>query len=161
MHRVSLSVLLSAFSLLAQTPRKASVPNASVNAMLAYPLTMPNLDQYAQASRAMSALIAKDPGVLAKLKPSTTDAPNSIDETVAFTKKHCPECVSVVEKSMPYREYVLFQGGLMISYVSAIRPRTASKVHVTPENLKFIVTNREKIDRILAEQRQQPGASKP
>lgn len=161
MHRVSLSVLLSAFSLLAQAPRKASVPNASVNAMLAYPLTTAKLDQYAEASRHMSALIVKDPGVLAKLKPSTTDAPNSIDETVAFTKKHCPECVSVVEKSMPYREYVLFQGGLMISYVSAIRPRTASKVHVTPENLKFIVTNREKIDRILAEQRQQPRASKP
>jgi len=161
MHRVSLSVLLSAFSLLAQAPRKASVPNASVNAMLAYPLTTAKLDQYAEASRHMSALIVRDPSVLAKLKPSTTDAPNSIDETVAFTKKHCPECVSVVEKSMPYREYVLFQGGLMISYVSAIRPRTASKVHVTPENLKFIITNREKIDRILAEQRQQPRASKP
>jgi len=161
MNHLCFPLLLGAVALSGQVPRKASVPNASVNAMLAYPLTTAKLDQYAEASRNMSALIAKDRGVLAKLKPSTTDAPNSIDETVAFTKKHCPECVSVVEKSMLYREYVLFQGGLLISYVSAIRPRTASKVHVTPENLKFIVTNRQKIDRILAEQRQQPGASKP
>jgi len=149
--------LLAVLSLHAQTPPKTKGPSAAVKAMVAYTLTSSNLDRYAEASSAMSALIAKDPGVLAKLKPSPTDAPNSIDETVAFTKRRCPECVATVEKAMPYREYVLFQGGLMISYVSAIRPRHTSPVHVTPENIKFVLENREKIDRILAEQRTQPA----
>ena len=141
----------------AQAPRKTAAPSSSVNAMLAYPLTSAGLDKYAQASRGMNALIAKEPGVLAKLKPSATDAPNTIDATVSFTKQHCPECVSMVEKSMPYRDYVLFQGSLMISYVSAIRPRTGSRVHVSPDNLKFVLANKAKIDGILAEQRKQPG----
>ncbi len=108
----------------------------------------------------MSALIAREPGVLDKLKPSTSDAPNSIDETLAFTKKRCPECVSTVEKTMPYRDYVLFQGGLLIAYVTAVRPRASSRVHVIPENIKFILANRGKIDRILAEQRRQPALPK-
>lgn len=153
-----LTVELCAMAAFAQTPRKTAAPNSSVNAMLAYPLTSSGLDKYAQASRGMNGLIAKEPGVLAKLKPSATDAPNTIDATVSFTKQHCPECVSMVEKSMPYREYVLFQGSLLISYVSAIRPRTGSKVHVSPENLKFVLTNKAKIDVILAEQRKQPGS---
>jgi hypothetical protein len=152
-----LAIVFSAPTALAQGPRKAGPPSASVNSMLAYQLTAAGLDKYAEASKAMNALIAKEPGVLAKLKPSATDAPNSIDATVAFTRQHCPECVSTVEKTMPYREYVLFQGSLLIAYVSAIRPRTGTKVHVSPENLKFVLGNRAKIDGILAEQRKQPG----
>ena len=155
---LTFAIVFCALTASAQTPRKTAAPSSSVNAMLAYPLTSAGLDQYAQASRGMSSLIAKEPGVLAKLKPSATDAPNTIDATVSFTKQHCPECVSMVEKSMPYRDYVLFQGSLMISYVSAIRPRTGSKVHVSPENLKFVLTNKAKIDGILAEQRKQPGS---
>ncbi len=151
------ALLLASVSLHAQTPPRTKAPSAAVKAMVAYPLTASNLDRYAEASRGMSALIAKDKGVLPNLKPSATDAPNSIDETVAFTKRRCPECVATVEKAMPYRDYVLFQGGLMISYVYAIRPRPTSQVHVTPENIKFVLDNREKIDRILAEQRKQPG----
>ncbi len=150
------ALLLASLSLHAQTPPGTKAPSAAVKTMLAYPLTTANLDRYAEASRAMSALIAKDPAVLPKLKPSPGDAPHSIDETVAFTRRRCPACVATVEKAMPYRDYILFQGALMISYVSAARPRPNSPVHVTPENIKFVLANREKIDRILAEQRKQP-----
>ncbi|MDQ6678481.1 MAG: hypothetical protein M3Z09_14440 [Acidobacteriota bacterium] len=136
-------------------------PSASVQTMVAYPLTDAGLDRYAAASRNMTALIQKNPAVLNKLKPTPGDAPDSVEDTVTFSKKHCPECVAAVEKSgMPYRDYVVFQGSLLIAYVSARSPRNASRVHVSPDNIKFVLANKPKIERILAAQRTQPATPK-
>jgi len=160
--------LFLACALSAQTARspasisaRTSQPNASVQTMVAYPLTDTGLDRYAAASRNMTALIQKDPAVLNKLKPVPGNAPNSVEDTVTFSKKHCPECVAAVEKSgMPYRDYVVFQGGLLIAYVSVRSPRNAARVHVSPDNIKFVLANKPKIEKILAEQRTQPAKPK-
>jgi hypothetical protein len=122
--------------------------------MLAYRLSQAKLTQYIQASRNVTALIAKDSTLRQRMNIAPKEAPKTIDESVAFAKKTLPDLYAAVEKSgMTYREYTIFQGCLISAWVVANHPRHGSQIHIQPENLQFVEKNRETIAAALTEQR--------
>jgi hypothetical protein len=142
----------------AQTPvqpqRLSTKPMPELPVMLAYKLSPEKLTQYIQASRNVTALLARNPGYrdrMAAIQPKT--APKTIDESVAFAKQTLPELYSAVEKSgMTFREYTIFQGCLLSAWVVAAHPRPGSKVQILPDNLQFVKTNHDTIAAALKEQ---------
>jgi hypothetical protein len=150
--------LLMAGPGVAQTPVQAqrfnTKPMPELPVMLAYKLTPEKLRQYIQASRNVTALLAKNPGYRDQMAIPPKTAPKSIDESVAFAKQTLPELSSAVEKSgMTFREYTIFQGCLLSAWVVAAHPRPGSKVQILPENLQFVKTNHDAIAAALKEQR--------
>ncbi len=138
-----------------QTPpqRLSTKPMPELPVMLAYKLTPEKLTQYIQASRNVTALLAKDPDLKKRMAMDPKLAPKTIDESVAFTKQNLPELFTAVEKTgMTFREYTIFQGSLLSAWVVANHPRPGSKIQILPENLQFVEKNRDRITAALKEQ---------
>jgi hypothetical protein len=128
--------------------------NPAIREAVGYLLTTDKLDKYAQASRNVTALIAKDPGYREKMKPEEKDAPRNADQTVEWAKAHLPEYVAAVEKAgIPFREYIVAQTCLVITVEAYKQPRYAASLHVRRENMAFVQGNWVKIQGILAQQR--------
>ena len=122
--------------------------------MLAYKLTPEKLTQYIQASRNVTAMLARNPGYKTRLALAPKTAPKTIDESVAFAKQNVPEIYAAVEKSgMTFREYTIFQGCLLSAWVVASHPRPGSRIQILPENLQFVQKNHDVIAATLNEQR--------
>ena len=136
-----------------QPQRLSTRPMPELPVMLAYKLTPEKLAEYIQASRNVTALLAKDPGYREHMALQPKEAPKTIDESVAFAKQALPELYAAVEKSgMTFREYTIFQGSLVSAWVVANHPRPGSKVQILPENLQFVQTHHDEIEGALKEQ---------
>jgi hypothetical protein len=134
--------------------RMTTRPMPDLPKMLEYRLTVEKLDQYIQASRNVTALLAADPSLRRRMAIDPETAPRTIDESVKFAKEKLPELYAAVEKSgMTFREYTLFQGSLLTAWVRAAHPRPDSKVQILPENLKFVQDNHARIAATLKEQK--------
>ncbi len=136
-----------------QPQRLSTKPMPELPVMLAYKLTPEKLSQYIEASRNVTALLAKNPGYRERMAIQPKTAPKTIDESVAFAKQTLPELYAAVEKSgITFREYTIFQGCLLSAWVVAAHPRPGSKVQILPENLQFVKANHDKIAAALKEQ---------
>jgi hypothetical protein len=136
-----------------QPQRLSTRPMPELPVMLAYKLTPEKLTQYIQASRNVTALLARNPGYRDRMAIPPKTAPKTIDESVAFAKQTLPEIYSAVEKSgITFREYTIFQGCLLSAWVVALHPRPGSQVQILPENLQFVKTNHDAIAAALKEQ---------
>jgi hypothetical protein len=128
--------------------------NPAVREAVAYVLTADKLDRYAQASGNVTSLIAKDPAYREKMKPDARDAPQSVDQTVVWSKAHLPEYVAAVEKAgIPFREYIVLQACLVITMEAYKKPQYAASLHVRRENIAFVQGNWARIQGILRAQR--------
>lgn len=146
--------LLAAVSAFAQAPPRPL--NPAIREAVGYLLTPDKLDKYAQSSANVTALIAKDPAYKQKMEPQGKDAPQTVDQTVVWSKTHLPQYVAAIEKSgLPFREYIVFQACLIITMEAYKKPQYAASLHVRRENMVFVQTNRVKIEGILAQQRRQ------
>lgn len=133
--------------------------NPAIREAVAYLLTMEKLDKYAEASRNVSALIAKDPSYTDKMKLDPKDQPKTADETVAWTKANMPAYVAAVEKAgMPFREYIVMQTCLVVTTEVFKKPQYAASLHVPRENMAFMQANWQKVQNILEQQRRHPPA---
>ncbi len=137
----------------AQPQRLSTRPMPELPVMLAYKLTPEKLTQYIDASRNVTALLAKDPDYKKRMAVDPKVAPKTIDESVAFAKQNLSELFSAVEKTgMTFREYTIFQGSLLSAWVVANHPRQGSKIQILPENLQFVEKYHDRIAAALKEQ---------
>lgn len=133
--------------------------NPAVSEAVAYRLTLDKLDKYGQASRNVTAVIAKDPSYASRMNATGKDAPHSVDQTVAWSKAHVPLYVAAVEKAgIPFREYIVFQACLLITAEAYKKPQYAASFHVRGENITFVRANWQKIQETLAQQSAHPAA---